>query len=145
MTCSCKAVGQISIMISGLNRLETMYSLLRHPHVAREVIVAFQNKQLRRLITHAYKNVPYYRRLFDQNGLKPNDIKSVSDLSIVPITSKKDLQSLPAEEVVARGVNPKNLIVRRTSGSSGEPLTIRRTWLEERLLGLFRLRAMHYL
>jgi phenylacetate-CoA ligase len=127
-----------------LNQFSVMRSVLRHRHVGREEIVAFQNKQLRCLITHVYKNVPYYRKLFDQNGIKPSDIQSISDLSVIPITSKKDLQSLPVEEVVARGVNPKNLIVRRTSGSSGEPFTIRRAWLEERLLGIFRLRAMHY-
>lgn len=132
-------------MISGLNRLETMYSLFRHPHVAREEIVAFQNRQLRHLITHAYNNVPYYRRLFDQNGLKPGDIRNVADLSAIPITSKKALQSLPAEEVVAQGVDPEHLISHRTSGSSGEPFTILRTWLEERLLGALRLRALHYL
>ena len=132
-------------MISGLNRLETMYSLLRHPHVAREEIVAFQNSQLRRLIIHAYNNVPYYRRLFDQNGLKPGDIRSIADLSIIPLTSKKDLQSLSVEEVVARGVDPEHLISHRTSGSSGEPFTILRTWLEERLLGALRLRALHCL
>ena len=129
-------------MISGLNRLETMYPLLCHPHAAREEIVAFQNRQLRHLITHAYNNVPYYRMLFDQNGIKPKDIQSVSDLPAIPISSKKDIQSLPMEEVVARGVNPKNLFARRTSGSSGEPLTIRRTWFEQQLFGLFRLRMM---
>ena len=122
-----------------------MYSLLRHPHVAREEIVAFQNSQLRRLIIHAYNNVPYYRRLFDQNGLKPGDIRSIADLSIIPLTSKKDLQSLSVEEVVARGVDPEHLISHRTSGSSGEPFTILRTWLEERLLGALRLRALHCL
>jgi phenylacetate-coenzyme A ligase PaaK-like adenylate-forming protein len=38
-------------------------------------------------------------------------------------------------------VKPDRLIVRRTSGSTGEPLRILRTWMEEQLLGLFRLRA----
>lgn len=127
-----------------LNQFSVMRSLLRHRDVKREKIVAFQNKQLRRLINHAYNNVPYYRNLFDRNGLKPNDIQSVADLPAIPITSKKDLQSLPAEEVVARGVNPQNLIARRTSGSSGEPFTIRRAWFEDRLLSLFWLRTMLY-
>jgi phenylacetate-CoA ligase len=80
--------------------------------------------------------------LFDQNGIKPSDIQSVADLSLIPITSKKDLQLLPPENVVARGVNPENLITHRTSGSSGEPLIIRRTWFEERLFGLLRLRML---
>ena len=143
-TFSYKAAGQISTMISGLNTLDTLHSLLRHPHVSREEIVAFQNKRLRRLIAHAYENVPYYRRLFDRNGIKPNDIQSVADLPLIPTTTKKEMQSLPPEEVVARGVNPQNLIARRTSGSSGLISIIRHTWLEDRLLSLFRLRAMHY-
>ncbi|MGH7801707.1 MAG: hypothetical protein ACREOW_13960 [Thermodesulfobacteriota bacterium] len=82
--------------------------------------------------------------MFDQNGLKPDDIRSVADLSAIPITSKKDLQSLPAKEVVALGLDPKQLITHTTSGSSGEPFTLRHTWFEERLFELFRLRTMLY-
>jgi phenylacetate-coenzyme A ligase PaaK-like adenylate-forming protein len=48
---------------------------------------------------------------------------------------------LAVEEIVARGVDPQRLVTRRTSGSSGEPFTIRRTWLEDRLLYQFRRRA----
>jgi phenylacetate-CoA ligase len=113
----------------------------RHPHVAREEIVAFQNTRLRRLVAHAYMNIPYYQRLFERNGLTPRDIQSVADLPAIPLTSKADLQMLPAREVVARGVDPQRLITRRTSGASGEPFTIRRTWFEDRLLFQFRRRA----
>jgi len=84
-------------MNTRLSQLSNLYSLLRHPHVARDEIVSFQNRQLRRLVTHAYENVPYYSKLFDRNGIKPQDIRSVEDLSIIPITTKKDLQSLPNE------------------------------------------------
>jgi len=129
-------------MISRLDPLSTLRALRRHPYVAREEIVAFQNKQLRRLVAHAYDNVPYYRKLFIRHGLTPHDIQSVADLSAIPITSKKDLQSLPVGEVVTRDVDPKRLLTHRTSGSSGEPFTIRRTWFEDRLLHQFRRRAM---
>lgn len=129
-------------MISRLPFLSTAYTLLRHSRVTREQITAFRNQQLRRLVAHAYENVPHYRRLFDQNGLTPHDIRSVDDLAALPITSRRDLQSLPEKEIVARGVDPKRLVVHVTSGSSGEPLTIRRTWLEERILEMLRLRAM---
>ncbi len=145
MIFSYEGFGMSSIMNFRSSPISMLHSLLRHPYVAREEIIAFQNKRLRRLITYAYENVSYYRRLFDQNGIKPHEIKSVADLAAIPITSRKDIQSLPVEEIVARGVDPKHLIAHMTSGSSGEPFTIRRTWLEERLLGAFRLRAMHYL
>jgi len=130
-------------VISRLDQLLTYYTLLRNHNASREEIVAFRNKRLRSLIAHAYNNVPYYRKLFDRSGLGPEDINSIEDLGKIPITSKKDLRSLPVQEIVARGVNPKNLVVRRTSGSSGEPFHIRRTWLEERLLGAIILRSRH--
>jgi phenylacetate-CoA ligase len=123
--------------------VSSLPSLLSHYKAGRQAIMAFQTKRLRLLVKHAYRNVPYYRALFDRERIRPEDIRSMSDLSAIPVTSKKDLQALPPAEVVARGIDPKRLIERNTSGSSGEPFTIRRTWIEERVLGILRLRAMH--
>lgn len=115
----------------------------RRSRAARDELVAFQNAQLRRLVAHAYANVPYYRRLFDGAGLTPADIRTRADLALIPITERADLQSLSTEEILARGVNPDRLVVHRTSGATGQPLTVRRTWFEELLLRAFRLRALH--
>ena len=57
-------------------------------------------------------------------------------------TSRTDLQGLPEQDIVARGFDPEKLVVHRTSGSSGEPLSIRRTWFEDRLLQAHRLRIL---
>lgn len=53
--------------LSLLNPVSTLYFMLRHPHVGREQLVAFQNERLRRLVEHAYRNVAYYRNLFDRS------------------------------------------------------------------------------
>jgi phenylacetate-CoA ligase len=60
------------------------------------------------------------------------------------VTKKKDLQVLNVDQITSRETQSDKLISRTTSGSTGEPFTIRRSWAEERLLGLFRLRAMRY-
>ncbi|HEV8713772.1 MAG TPA: hypothetical protein VGX03_13210 [Candidatus Binatia bacterium] len=117
-------------------------TLWRHRYASREEILTFQYQRLQRLVAHAYERVSYYRRLFDQHGLKPQDIRSLEDLSAIPITSKRELQALPVGEVVAYGVDPRRLITRVTSGSSGEPFAIRRTWWETKLLQALRLRAL---
>ncbi|GAF93628.1 unnamed protein product, partial [marine sediment metagenome] len=39
-----------------------------------------QNERLRPIIQHAYENVPHYRRIFDDRGLKPRDIDRIADL-----------------------------------------------------------------
>ncbi len=121
-----------------------LYSILRFRRVGREAILEFQNRHLRRLLAHAYRNVPYYRRLFERSGIAPEDIRSVADLQAIPITSKADLRAVPVQDTLARGVNPRRLIAFRTSGSSGEPFVIRRTGFEERLQDLYWIRATHY-
>jgi phenylacetate-CoA ligase len=129
-------------MIGAIDVLSTAWSVARHARASRDEVVAYQSQHLRRLITHAYRNVPYYRALFDRHGIAPHDIRTAADLTLIPVTTKRDLQQAPAEDLVARGLDPDLLLVHRTSGSSGEPLTIRRTWLEERLGTLFLLRAL---
>ena len=126
------------------NRILALYRLFRHPYMKREQITQFQNRQLRLIIHYAYHNVPYYRRLFKKANLRPQDINTTEDLDAIPITSKKDLQTIPAEDFLSTGMDSKNLIVRRTGGSTGEPTVIRRSWFEEILLQAFQHRALHY-
>ncbi len=83
-----------------------------------------QNGRLRRLIRHAYDNVPYYRRLFDSAGLQPHQISCAEDLARLPVTSREDLMNRPPEDVVARGLDPGRCRKTLTSGSTGIPCTI---------------------
>jgi phenylacetate-CoA ligase len=105
--------------------------LLRHPHTSRERIIAFQERRLRQLVLHAYENVPYYRRLFDEAGVKPDDIRGLADLKRIPITTKATLQSLGGSEMLARGLKKSDLIARETNGSTGIPLRVYRKRIEQ--------------
>ena len=121
-----------------LDPLGSLWPLIRHGRGAsREQLHEFQARRLRRLVAHAYDRVPFYRQHLDRHGLRPGDIRTPGDLRALPVIGKADLRDRPVAEIVARGVDPRRLITRTTSGSSGEPFTIRRTWLEERLLGTF--------
>lgn len=114
-------------------------AVLRRPK-NRAALLAFQSRRLRRIVRHAYHRVPYYRRVFDLAGLKPEDIRGVEDLPKIPLSSRGDVQSLAPNQICAEGLDIDSLLVRRTSGSSGAPLTIRRQRWEERLLQALRLR-----
>jgi phenylacetate-CoA ligase len=96
-------------------------------------------------VQHAYERVPYYRRRFQEIGLDPREIRGLSDLQRIPLTSRGDLQILQIEEAVAQGTSIPDLCVHRTSGSTGEPMWIRRTWTEEHVLRAFRLRVLRKL
>lgn len=128
-------------MTLGPQLVRTALAIRRHPTASRAELKAFQDAQLRRLVVHAYESVPYYRKLFDRHRLHPRHIRGTVDLDLIPIVSKQDLRVQPALNVVARGFDPDRLLTARTSGSSGEPFVIRRTWLEQSLQYLLRLRA----
>jgi len=129
-------------MTEALQYLAAVRAGRRHKHASREQVIEFQNRRLSQLLEHAYQRVPYYRRLFDRRGIKPKDIRSIVDLAEIPITSRKDLQGLPADQIVADNVDPRRLLTSRTSGSSGEPFVLRQTWLEERALSSLYVRGM---
>ena len=58
----------------------------------REVLEALQFKRLQRVLQRVYHTVGFYRRTFDAAGVKPDDIKTLADLSRLPFTSKQDLR-----------------------------------------------------
>ena len=59
-------------------------------------------------VNHVYKNSDFYRKRFDEAGVKPKQIKSLKDISKLPFTTSKDLQegypfplrSVPFEKIV---------------------------------------------
>ncbi|MGA7876418.1 MAG: hypothetical protein WCA08_12215 [Desulfoferrobacter sp.] len=128
-----------------LNQIAACRTLFLHEYDGPAHKEAFREAHLRRLVRYSYDNVPYYRRLLDDTGVRPRDIQGIEDLAAVPITHKRRLQSLTADQIIALNVEQSRLITRRTSGSTGVPTLIRRTWFEERLLQSFRRRAMGFL
>jgi phenylacetate-CoA ligase len=116
--------------------------LAGRPAPPAESTAAFQAARLRRLVKHACERVPYYRRLFERHGLRPADVRDLADLPAVPASSRADLQSSPPADLIASGVDPDRLIRRMTTGSSGMPLSIRRSVREQRILLALRFAAM---
>jgi phenylacetate-CoA ligase len=121
--------------------LRGFHALLGPRPTVREQVISYQERCLRHLIRHAYQHVPYYRRLFDDAGLSPSDIQCLDNLAAIPLTSRSTIQSLEPTEVCAASSYIPSLHWVRTSGSTGAPLTVRRTMTEERILLALRARA----
>jgi len=81
----------------------------------------YQNEKLAKLVRHAYKNVPYYKKLFDQNKISPDDIKTAADLTKVPILTKTSIRKNFPHKIVRPG-SYDGLPFCTTGGSTGEPL-----------------------
>ena len=84
---------------------------------------SLQLRRLRWTLQHAYEHVPHYRRVFDERGVHPSDLKDLSDLSKFPFTTKKDLRdnypfglfAVPREQVIR---------IHASSGTTGKPTIV---------------------
>ena len=81
----------------------------------------WQSEQLQRLVAHALTQVPYYREIAERLHLAPGDFRSVADLPKLPILTRDGVRRNFAR-LVADGVNPKQLWLGHTSGTTGSPL-----------------------
>lgn len=85
-------------------------------------LIEYQNSQLKKLIHHAYENVPYYHDLLKTNKLTPNDIRTKHDLYKIPILTKEDIRKNFPDRIAAKNY-PKKLIYQgNSSGSTGKPI-----------------------
>ncbi len=82
-----------------------------------------QAECLRKLIRHAYENVPYYRRVFEERHLTPPDIQTPADLYKLPVLTKQAVRK-HADDLRARNVSRHQYWIGRTGGSTGIPLKL---------------------
>jgi phenylacetate-CoA ligase len=100
----------------------------------------YQFKRIRNIINYAYNNVPLYRNKYDAAGIKPQDIRTLSDFNTIPLLTKKELQEGFPNEMLSRKVNPASCYIVSTSGHTGSPVKLYRRKRE-----LYALPIIYYL
>lgn len=99
--------------------------------------------QLLRLVVEAGRHVPMYRRLWASSGIDVNDLRTTRDFQRLPRVDKAALRASRAEDRIHARRLGSRFVEERSSGSSGEPLTV----FKDRYVDLVRrwafLRALH--
>lgn len=83
-----------------------------------EDIKKLQSEKLVKQVKHVYENVPYYRNLMDRKGVKPEDIKGIEDLHLLPFLTKSDLRDAYPYGLLAKPLN-ECVRIQSTSGTTG--------------------------
>lgn len=89
-----------------------------------ERVRRYQEIQLRRLVRHAYRRVPFYRRWFDAAGVHPDEVRTLDDLARLPILTKAVLRETPVIQRLDVRARPQDCYLTETSGSTGQPTVI---------------------
>jgi phenylacetate-CoA ligase len=87
----------------------------------QEALEARAVERLRRLLVHAQAHVPYYHDLFKRASIGPTDIRTLSDLLAVPLTTKADLRRDFPTRTTADNLPESRRRKMMTSGSTGLP------------------------
>ncbi len=117
---------------------------IARPFAPRRLTEAYQLDRLQRLVRHAAVKVPVYAELYRKAGFDPRDLRSLEDLRHVPAVRKRDLRDAWPEGCLARGLDLDRCVVSKSSGSTGEVLSVvhRADRLAVQGLALVRLLAM---
>ena len=94
-----------------------------HECMSRSALESLQLERLKDAAARVYDRVPFYKRAFDQVGLRPSEIHSLSDIRKLPFTAKDDLRSnypyglfaVPMKEVVR---------MHTSTGTTGKPTVV---------------------
>lgn len=84
-----------------------------------EKLKALQDERLVSTVKRVYENVPYYRDMMDQKGVKPEDIKSTDDLHKLPFLTKDDLREAYPYGLLAVPLQDA-VRIQSTSGTTGK-------------------------
>jgi phenylacetate-CoA ligase len=81
----------------------------------------YRLRELRSLLQHCQAQVPYYRELMRERGINPDKIQSLDDLRKFPVLTKDTIRR-DGEAMIARELRPGDYEVRKTGGTTGEPI-----------------------
>jgi phenylacetate-CoA ligase len=94
-----------------------------HECMSRDELEQLQLERLQAVINRVYKNVTHYRKVFNDLGIIAEDIRSLSDLSRLPFTTREDLRvnypygmfAVPLREIVR---------IHSSSGTTSKPIVM---------------------
>jgi phenylacetate-CoA ligase len=93
----------------------------KHETMPRGELEALQLERLKAQLSRVYEKVPFYRHAFQQQGITPDSIRSLADMSKIPFTTKQDfrdnypfgLLAVPLQQVCR---------IHASSGTTGKPV-----------------------
>ncbi len=94
--------------------------------MSRDELMTLQEERLKKTVKYCYERVPFYKKKFDEIGLEPGDIKTLSDLAKVPFTVKNDLRDNYPDGLQA--ADNKDIVrYHASSGTTGKPIVAMHT------------------
>jgi phenylacetate-CoA ligase len=91
--------------------------------LSRQELSKLQSERLQKVCERVYARVPFYKKKFDEKGVKPSDIKNIQDVAKLPFTKKADLRDNYPYGLFAESL--ENIVrIHASSGTTGKPTVV---------------------
>lgn len=117
-------VGSVYSMLPAQMRLGKVYGefrkLIGDSEFKRASFEEMQFMELKKTISHAYRDIPYYQKKFAEYGVTPASLQSLTDITKFPTMTKKDLKD-HYRDLINPKISSARHLVTTTGGSTAEP------------------------
>lgn len=103
--------------------LKYLRELERNQWLNQDQLRQIEWQKLKKLLDHAYANVPFYRERFQRVGITPADIRTREDFCRIPLLSKDDIRAR-GDDLIAWNYSKERMQRDTTSGSTGTPIAV---------------------
>lgn len=91
--------------------------------LSTEQMNALQQGRLQTTLNRVYNNVAFYKKRFDERNIKPEHVRSLEDLALLPFTTKQDLRNHYPYGLFAEPI--ENIVrLHGSTGTSGKPTVV---------------------
>ena len=104
----------------GFNLAKMVDFVNQNQYWGEEHIYDYQLTELKKIVKHAYDNVPFYRKTMQAMGMKPEDFESLNDITNFPVISKKEIMA-DSDSFLAKDFSCYHPMERSTGGTTGVP------------------------
>ena len=91
--------------------------------LSRQDLMKLQSERMQKVCERVCSRVPFYKKKFDELGVKPGDIKTIQDVTKLPFTKKSDLRDNYPYGLFAEPL--ENIVrIHASSGTTGKPTVV---------------------
>jgi phenylacetate-CoA ligase len=113
--------------LKNLKRFRYYKEIKERDYLTVEELKKIQWRKLKLLVDHCYYKIPYYKKLFDKNMIHPDKIRTLEDFAQIPVLTKHDIKE-HFNDLINPYLKQKDIFYDSTSGSTGIPLQLARSW-----------------
>ena len=91
--------------------------------LSRQELSKLQDERLQKVCERVYARVPFYKKKFDDMGIRPSGIQGIKDIAQLPFTKKMDLRDNYPYGLFAEPL--ENIVrIHASSGTTGKPTVV---------------------